>query len=151
MGQHGANLGPTWGLLGAYLGPTWANLGQLGPTWGQLKPTWANMSQRRPTWYQLESNINLNFIEKPWFFLGFFDIWKKRRRLKIRSVSAGKIAPGSVRATQNRARSTQFERRSALEVPPGLPKILSQRERGHFERARASASGQDAPKPETAE
>ena len=41
-----------------------------------------------------------------------------------RGVSACKIEPGSVRATQNRARVTQFERKSALEVPPGPPKIF---------------------------
>ena len=40
------------------------------------------------------------------------------KRLENRSVSASKIEPGSVRATQNRARAAQFERKSALEVPP---------------------------------
>ena len=45
------------------------------------------------------------------------------KRLENRSVSASKIEPGSVRATQNRARAAQFERKSALEVTPGPPKI----------------------------
>ena len=40
-----------------------------------------------------------------------------------RGILASKIEPGSVWATQNRARATQFERKSALEVPPGPPKI----------------------------
>ena len=43
--------------------------------------------------------------------------------LENQGVSASKIEPGSVRATQNRARAAQFERKSALEVPPGPPKI----------------------------
>ena len=79
-GQLGANLGPAWpnmGQHGANLGPTWANLGQLGPTWGSLRPARANMSQRGPTWGQLEANMDLEIIEKPLFFLGFFNISRK--------------------------------------------------------------------------
>ena len=70
MGQHGANLGPTWGSLGA-------NLGQLGPTWEQLGPAWANMKQRRPTWGQLEARTDVKIIEKPMFFPGFSNNLKK--------------------------------------------------------------------------
>ena len=73
----GANLGPTWNQLGVLLGPIWANLGQPGPTWGQLRPAWANMSQREPTWGQLKANMDEKIIEKPLFFLGFFNTLRK--------------------------------------------------------------------------
>ena len=77
LGPTWANMGPTWGQLGIHLGPTWAILGQLGPTWGLLRPARANMSQRGPTWGQLEANMELTIIEKPLFFLGFFNISRK--------------------------------------------------------------------------
>ena len=35
------------------------------------------MGQRRPTWGQLEGHTDLIIIEKPLFFLGFSDIFKK--------------------------------------------------------------------------
>ena len=41
-----------------------------------------------------------------------------------RAVSPCKIASGTVRATQNHARSAWVERRNASKAPPGLPKIF---------------------------
>ena len=35
------------------------------------------MSQHGPTWGQLKANMDLKIIEKPLFFLGFFDILRK--------------------------------------------------------------------------
>ena len=46
------------------------------------------------------------------------------KNLENPRVSASKIEPGSVRATQNRARAAKVERRNASEVPPGPPKIF---------------------------
>ena len=45
------------------------------------------------------------------------------KTIENQGVSASRIASGAVRATQNRARAAQLERKSALEVPPGPPKI----------------------------
>ena len=45
--------------------------------WNQLQPAWANISQRRPTWGQFEAHTDLKIIEKPLFFLGFSNIFKK--------------------------------------------------------------------------
>ena len=90
-GQLGTNLGPTWGPLGPTWGnmrPTWSQLGarpgpirtnldQLGPTRSQLRPAWTNMSRRGPTWGQFKAIMNEKIIEKPVFFLGFFDTSSK--------------------------------------------------------------------------
>ena len=87
-GQLGANLGPTWGplgptwgnmrptwsQLGVHLGPTRANLGELGLTRSPLRPARANMSQPGPTWGQPKPIMDEKIIEKPLFFLSFFDI-----------------------------------------------------------------------------
>ena len=35
------------------------------------------MNQRRSTWSQLESNMDLKIMQKPLFFLGFFNILRK--------------------------------------------------------------------------
>ena len=91
MRQLGANLGPTWGplgptwgnmrptwsQLGVHLGPIRANLDQLGPTRSQLRPAWTNMSRRGPTWGQFQAIMDEKIIEKPLFFLGFFDTSRK--------------------------------------------------------------------------
>ena len=77
MRQLGANLGPTWHQLGAILGSVRANLDRLGPTRSQLRPARANMTQRGPTWGQLKPIMGAKIIEKPLFFLGFFDTSKK--------------------------------------------------------------------------
>ena len=80
MSQHEptwANLEPTWSQLGAHLGPSRANLDQLGPTRSQLRPARANMTQRGATWGQLKPIMDAKIIEKPLFFLGFFDTSKK--------------------------------------------------------------------------
>ena len=77
MGQHGANLVRTWGQLETNLGqigPTW---GQLGPIWRELRPARTKMNQRRSTWSQLETNMDLKIMQKPLFFLGFFNILRK--------------------------------------------------------------------------
>ena len=77
MGQHGANLEPTWGQLGAnlvQLGPTWC---QLGPTWRQFRPARTKMNQRKSTWSQRETKMDLKIMQKPLFFLCFFNILKK--------------------------------------------------------------------------
>ena len=61
----------------AHLGPTWAKLGQLGLNLGQQgkhEPAKANF---RPTSGQLEANMDLKLIEKPLFFLCFFNILRK--------------------------------------------------------------------------
>ena len=60
------------------------------------------------------------------------------KTLENRGVSTSKIEPGGVRATQNRVRAALFKRKSALEVPPGLPKILKSVRTSYFERERAS-------------
>ena len=113
MGQLGANLGSTWGQLGASLvqhgptwhqlgvnlGLTWANLGQLVPLWDQLRPTWANMNQRRPTWGQLESNIHLKIIEKPLFFLGFFNISGKSLETLGNALKSVRVGLGDASGT----------------------------------------------------
>ena len=65
------------------------------------------------------------------------------KTLENRSVSASKIEPGSVRATHNGVRAAPFERKGALEVPPGPPKIYKRARTSNFERERATASGQD--------
>ena len=35
------------------------------------------MNQRRSTWSQLETNMDLKIMQKPLFFLGFFNILRK--------------------------------------------------------------------------
>ena len=69
-------MGPTWGQFGTHLELAWTNLGQLGPSWDQLRPTRANMSQRGPTCGQFEASMDLKIIEKPLFFLGFFSTFQ---------------------------------------------------------------------------
>ena len=54
--------------------PTWATLSQLGSIWDQFSPACAGMVQRGPIWGQFETNMVLQIIEKPLFFLGFCNI-----------------------------------------------------------------------------
>ena len=77
LGPTWGNMGPTWHQLGAHLEPIRANLDQLGPTRSQLRPAGTNMSRRGPTWGQLKAIMDEKIIEKPLFFLGFFDTSRK--------------------------------------------------------------------------
>ena len=51
MSQHG----PTWSHLGAHLVRTWANLGQLEPTWVNMRQLGVNLG---PTYGQLGANLD---------------------------------------------------------------------------------------------
>ena len=110
-----SQLGPTWRQLGTNLGPLGTNL---GPTWAYLGLTWAQLGPR-------EAKSDCIFT----VFCGHRAKLARnaRRRRKISKIVTfwpPKPNPRIVWETQNRAQAAQIERKSALEVPPGPPKIL---------------------------
>ena len=70
IGQHRANIHPTWAQDEPNIGPTWANIGPDGPdgstwveglAWPNIKPRWAQdgstWARLGPTWAQPALNI----------------------------------------------------------------------------------------------
>ena len=91
-------------------------MGHLGASWGQLRPAWANRSQRGLTWGQLEANMDLKILEKPLFFLFFFQYFKEILG------SLPKARSDQEKPAQGRAMPEKIN-------PKGLPKAVPHQEK----------------------
>ena len=67
-----------------------------------------------------------------------------RKTSKIQAFRLPKSSPGALRTSKSRTKAASASEKVRSKCLRGLRKILSQRERGLFERAGAPASGQDA-------
>ena len=79
------------------------------------------MRQHMPTWSQLEANIYAKIIEKPLFFLGFFDILRKSLEAFGTPWGAFWECLGEALGTPGRALGTPWEALGAPGKALGTP------------------------------
>ena len=79
------------------------------------------MSQCGPTWGQLETNMGLKIIEKPLFFLGFFNISKKSLEALGNALEDAWGGPGDAWGNLGGTLGDFLRTRGRLEVPAARP------------------------------